>query len=134
MWRRRFDADKSSRSQTSAIGFGAHVDVDHGGVCSVVRVHHGIRRPHNFRLRRSRWSRDHPGYDRRTAGLQNGEFRLEVTGTAEIPIVVEAGTDMLVRDWVEVYSGTLTDGSLEFTDRDWTEYQARFYRVRSPNR
>jgi hypothetical protein len=64
-------------------------------------------------------------------GVQPDGFRLEITGTANIPIMVEASTRFAEAVWVPLYSGTLTDGSLTITDPAWTNHSVRFYRVRS---
>ena len=65
-------------------------------------------------------------------GVQMDGFRVGITGTAEIPIVVEASNKLFGSDWTPLYSGTLTDGSLDVPDADWADHKSRFYRVRSP--
>jgi len=34
--------------------------------------------------------------------------------------------------WVALFSGTLTNGSVYFSDPDWANYPGRFYRFRAP--
>lgn len=64
-------------------------------------------------------------------GVQAGQFGFDITGTTNIPIVVEASTN-LVGTWVRVQSLNLTNGSTYFTDPQWTNYPGRLYRIRSP--
>jgi hypothetical protein len=58
-------------------------------------------------------------------------FGFNVAGTKDIPIVVEASTS-LTGVWVPLKATTLTSGLVFFTDPEWTNYPARFYRIRSP--
>ena len=53
------------------------------------------------------------------------------TGTANIPVVVEASTN-LGSGWVPLQSVSLTNGDFYFSDPQWTNYPGRFYRLRSP--
>lgn len=65
-------------------------------------------------------------------GAQQGHFGFNITGTPNIPLVVEAGPGP-VGPWVTVHSCTLTNGSFYFSDSgDAGNYPARFYRVRWP--
>lgn len=70
---------------------------------------------------------DHP-----TFGVGPNGFGFIIAGTADIPIVVEAAPRAPDGTWVPLQSCTLTNGSLYFSDPDWTNHPARFYRVRSP--
>ena len=65
-------------------------------------------------------------------GVQPDGFRLEVTGTTNIPVVVEACVDLSNLVWVPLQTNKLTGGCLDFLDSPWTNHPARFYRVRSP--
>ena len=47
-------------------------------------------------------------------------------------IVVEASADLANPFWTPVGTNTLTGGSSYFSDPEWTNYPARFYRLRSP--
>ena len=67
-----------------------------------------------------------------TFGVQNNQFGFTVTGTTNIPILLEAATDLVSSSWTPLLNGTLTNGSIYFTDADWTNHQQRFYRIRSP--
>ena len=54
------------------------------------------------------------------------------TLTADIPIVVEACTNLATANWVALQSLNLTNGAFHFSDPNWTNYRARLYRIRSP--
>jgi hypothetical protein len=64
--------------------------------------------------------------------LVDTQFTFDITGTTNIPIVLEATPDVRGGSWVSLLSGTLTNGLLHFTDPSWTNYANRFYRIRSP--
>jgi hypothetical protein len=65
-------------------------------------------------------------------GVRTNRFGFNITGTINIPIVVEACTNLGNSTWVPLQSCTLTNGSLYFSDPDWTNHPGRFYRIRSP--
>jgi hypothetical protein len=67
-----------------------------------------------------------------TFGIHNNRFGFTVVGTTNIPVVIEASTDLVIRTWIPLQSSTLTNGSIYFADLDWTNYPYRFYRLRSP--
>jgi len=69
---------------------------------------------------------DGPGF-----GVGPGGFTLPITGTANIPIVLEAAPDLAGAAWTPLLSVTLTNGSIQFTDSDYSNHPARFYRIRS---
>ena len=64
-------------------------------------------------------------------GVRTNRFGFNLTGTASIPVVVEACTNM-GGAWTPLFSGSVTNGSVFFSDAQWTNYPQRFYRVRSP--
>ena len=47
-------------------------------------------------------------------------------------IVAEATTDIAHPTWTPVSINTLTGGASYFGDPQWTNYPARYYRLRSP--
>jgi hypothetical protein len=47
-------------------------------------------------------------------------------------VVVDACTNLFNPDWQPVQTNTLTTGSANFIDPQWTSYPGRFYRLRSP--
>ncbi|MGO8930711.1 MAG: leucine-rich repeat domain-containing protein [Limisphaerales bacterium] len=67
-----------------------------------------------------------------TIGVHNNEFGFIITGTTNIPFVVEASTNLASASWTALQTCTLTNGLIYFTDPGWRSYHARFYRIRSP--
>jgi hypothetical protein len=65
-------------------------------------------------------------------GVRTNRFGFNITGTTNIPIVVEACTNLTSPVWTTLQSCNLTNGSLYFSDPQWTNYPSRFYRIRSP--
>jgi hypothetical protein len=65
-------------------------------------------------------------------GVQTNCFGFNITGTTNIPVVLEACTNLSSLAWVPLQNCTLTNGSFYFTDSNWTNYPDRFYRLRSP--
>jgi hypothetical protein len=65
-------------------------------------------------------------------GVRTNWFGFNITGTTNIPIVLEACTCLANPTWVPLQSCTLTNGSVYFCDPQWTNYPTRFYRLRSP--
>jgi hypothetical protein len=49
-----------------------------------------------------------------------------------IPLVVEACTNLANPIWSPLATNTLSNGSSYFSDPQWTNYPTRFYRLRSP--
>jgi len=48
-------------------------------------------------------------------------FWVHIAGTAGIPIVVEASTNLEAGSWVALQSSTLTNGLIYFSDPQWGE-------------
>jgi hypothetical protein len=65
-------------------------------------------------------------------GVRQNHFGFNITGTPDIPIVVEATTNLAIQSWVRLQSSTLTNGLIYFSDGQWTNYPSRLYRIRSP--
>ena len=65
-------------------------------------------------------------------GVRQNHLGFNITGTPDIPIVVEASTSLAAPSWVPLQSCTLTNGLIYFSDPQWTNYPGRFYRIRSP--
>ena len=65
-------------------------------------------------------------------GVRQNGFGFNIAGTAGIPIVVEATTNLEAGAWVPLQSCTLTNGLVYFSDSQWTNYSRRNYRIRSP--
>ena|SRR6266404_3945433 len=65
-------------------------------------------------------------------GVGPAGFGFNITGTPNDPIVIEATTSLANANWIPLQSLKLTNGAFYFSDPDWTNYPARFYRIRSP--
>ena len=65
-------------------------------------------------------------------GVQMSQFGLLITGTTNVTVVVDACTDLTHPVWYPLQTNTLTSGPAYFSDPQWAEYPARFYRLRSP--
>ena len=57
-------------------------------------------------------------------------FKFTITGNSNKVVVVEESTDMSV--WSRQQTNTIPDHPVEFVDPHWTDYPARFYRLRWP--
>jgi hypothetical protein len=64
-------------------------------------------------------------------GVQKNQFGFNIMGSSNLVIVVEACTNFSNPVWQPVQTNTLTSGSAYFSDPQWTNYPARFYRLRS---
>jgi hypothetical protein len=68
-------------------------------------------------------------------GVQSNTFVFIVSWTTNLPVVVEACVNLSNPVWQPLQTNTLTNspagGSFYFSDSQWTNYPARFYRVRS---
>jgi hypothetical protein len=70
-------------------------------------------------------------------GVQSNQFGFNITGSSNLIIVVEACTNFSNPVWSPVSTNTLntfvgTNGTSYFSDPQWSNYPARFYRLRSP--
>jgi hypothetical protein len=65
-------------------------------------------------------------------GVRSNQFGFTITGTMDIPLVVEACSDLTVPTWIPLQNCTLTNGLLYFNDPQWTNYPTRLYRIHSP--
>jgi hypothetical protein len=65
-------------------------------------------------------------------GVRTHQFGFSITGTSNLLVVVEASTDLADPTWYPLTTNTLTSGSAYFSDPQWTNYPARFYRLRWP--
>jgi hypothetical protein len=67
-----------------------------------------------------------------TFGVRTNRFGFTITGTPNIPVVVEACTGLANPAWSPLSTNTLANGSFYFSDPNWTNYPTRLYRIRSP--
>ena len=65
-------------------------------------------------------------------GVQTNQFGFTISWATNVSVVVEACTDLSNPVWTRVSTNTLTGGSSYFSDPQWTNHPARFYRLRSP--
>jgi len=65
-------------------------------------------------------------------GVRTNQFGFNIAWASGQVVVVEACTNLASPVWVPLQSCTLTNGSLYFSDPQWTNYPARLYRLRSP--
>ena len=64
--------------------------------------------------------------------VQANQLGFTIAGTPNIPIAVEACANLPSGCWTSLQTCTLTNGSIYFSDPDWTNHPTRFYRIRSP--
>jgi hypothetical protein len=64
-------------------------------------------------------------------GLQTNGFGFTISWATNVPVVVEASASLLNRTWTPLATNTLVNGVSQFSDKDWKNHPARFYRVRS---
>ena len=62
-------------------------------------------------------------------GAQSNAFSFVISWATSLAVVVEASTDLASPIWSPVGTNTLTGGWSSFSDPQWTNYPARFYRV-----
>jgi hypothetical protein len=65
-------------------------------------------------------------------GVRTNQFGFSITGSSNLVIVVEACTNLANPNWFPLATNTLTSGAAYFGDPQWTNYPARFYRLRWP--
>lgn len=65
-------------------------------------------------------------------GPHQDGFAFKVTGTPDIPIVVEGNAVLSSGNWVPLLTNKLSGGSIHFSDPSWTQYSGQIYRIRSP--
>jgi len=64
-------------------------------------------------------------------GVQANGFGFRISWATNANVVVEASADLAKQAWSPVSTNTLTDGWVDFTDPEWAQHPARYYRVRS---
>ena len=64
-------------------------------------------------------------------GLQTNAFGFIISWATTRAVLVEASTNLADQTWLPLRTNTLTNGSIYFSDPDWTTPPARFYRLRS---
>jgi hypothetical protein len=59
-------------------------------------------------------------------------FGFNIIGTPNIPLLVEASTNLVSGVWMPLQTLVLTNGLVSFADSNWIVYSTRFYRIRPP--
>jgi len=67
-----------------------------------------------------------------SVGVQTNAFGFIISWATNISVVVEASANLANPAWSPLATNPLTDGWSYFSDPDWTNRPARFYRLRSP--
>jgi hypothetical protein len=65
-------------------------------------------------------------------GVQTNQFGFIISWASNAYVAVEACTDLASPTWSPLQTNVLTGGSSYFSDPQWTNYPARFYRLRWP--
>jgi hypothetical protein len=65
-------------------------------------------------------------------GVQSNAFGFIISWATNLPVVVEACTNLANHSWSPVQTNALTSGWSYFSDPHWADYPGRFYRLRSP--
>ena len=65
-------------------------------------------------------------------GAPTNQFGFTVSWATNLSVVIEASPDLGNPKWSPVTTNALNGGTFQFTDPQWTNYPARFYRIRSP--
>jgi hypothetical protein len=65
-------------------------------------------------------------------GVSSNRFGFNVNWASGMPIVVEASTSIANAIWTPLQTNVLAADTFYFSDPQWTNFPARFYRIRSP--
>ena len=66
------------------------------------------------------------------ASVRTNQFGFTITGPSNVMIVVQACSNLTNPIWSPVSTNMLTGGASYFSDPQWTNYPARFYRLFTP--
>jgi hypothetical protein len=64
-------------------------------------------------------------------GVRGNQFGFNLTGTPNIPVVIETATNLASPAWTPLLSTTITNGSIFFGEA-LQHNEGRYYRIRSP--
>lgn len=67
-----------------------------------------------------------------SVGVLTNRFGFKITASNDVMVVVEACLDLTDPTWVQLGTHTLTGGSFYFSDPQWAQHPARYYRLRTP--
>jgi hypothetical protein len=77
------------------------------------------------------WTLPYPLILNGSFGVLNNQFGFIISWATNVPVVVEASTNLSNPVWTPIATNTLTGGTSYFSDPQWTNYPARFYHLRS---
>jgi hypothetical protein len=77
------------------------------------------------------WTLPYPLILNGSFGVLNNQFGFIISWATNVPVVVEASTDLSKPIWTPIATNTLSSGTSSFSDPDWTNYPNRFYRLRA---
>jgi hypothetical protein len=75
------------------------------------------------------WTLPYPLILSGSVGTQSNQFGFTISWATNVPVVVEASTDLSNGVWTPIATNTLTGGASYFSDPQWTNYPAHFYRL-----
>jgi len=64
-------------------------------------------------------------------GVRTNHFGFNLSGFSNQVVVIEACTNLVTAQWLPLQTNTFGTNMLYFSDPKWTNYQGRFYRVRT---
>jgi hypothetical protein len=67
-----------------------------------------------------------------TFGVRTNQFGFTISWAGNRTVIVEASTNVAKGLWLPLSTNTLVDGSFYSSDRQWTNFLSRFYRLRAP--
>jgi hypothetical protein len=65
-------------------------------------------------------------------GILSNRFGFIISWATNLSVVVEASTTLAQPVWLPMSTNALVNGWSYFSDPQWANYPARFYRIRSP--
>jgi hypothetical protein len=65
-------------------------------------------------------------------GVHSNQFGFTISWATNVPVVVQATTNLSNPVWTPVSTNTLTGGTSYFSDAAWPNYHQRFYRLTRP--
>lgn len=65
-------------------------------------------------------------------GVRTNRFGFRISWATDASVVIDACTGLSTGTWSPLKTNTLLNGWTYFSDPDWTNHPARFYRIRSP--
>ncbi len=65
-------------------------------------------------------------------GIRINQFGFNITGTSNIPVVIEACANLANPNWIPLQTNTIANGSIYFSDPQWMNCASRNYRITAP--